>query len=325
MSTNMKVRTTLATATMLVASCARFAVWSAPVKTPSTVRTATATRADGLFWRSFHGGEYERIPDVLDALQAAFLENPGDAVAAARIGWAHVWRLAERARQNPVSPAIAEDAVLGRRYFEEAVRLNPRDARYLGFYGAMLLAEGSTFKDEKLSRRGYFTLQDSIKAFPEFNYFTAGYVMSGLPFDSPRYQEAIDDQWRNLDVCIGEKVDRENPDYRKYMHLETTEGPKRVCWNSWIAPHNFEGFFLNFGDMLVKAGQPEVAVKMYANARLSADYATWRYTAVLEDRVRNAFGYPPPFREDKPSSDAPRIMGQSGFNCMACHENSESD
>jgi len=26
--------------------------------------------------------------------------------------------------------------------------------------------------------------------------------------------------------------------------------------HAWIAPHNFEGFFLNFGDMLVKAGQP---------------------------------------------------------------------
>jgi len=38
------------------------------------------------------------------------------------------------------------------------------------------------------------------------------------------------------------------------MSKKTKEGKKRVCWNSWIAPHNFEGFFLNMGDMLVKSG-----------------------------------------------------------------------
>src|SRR5262245_41481476 len=72
------------------------------------------------------------------------------------------------------------------------------------------------------------------------------------------------------------------------MRLETKDGPKRVCWNSWIAPHNFEGFFLNFGDMLVKAGEPGLAVSMYANAKLTPDYASWPYRDVLEDRMRNA-------------------------------------
>ena len=159
------------------------------------------------------------------ALQGAFVENPSDAVTAAHIGWAHVWRLAERARLDSVPPTIAEEATLSRRYFEEAVNLNPRDARYLGFYGAMLLAEGSTFKDEKLKPSGVFTLLDSIKAFPEFNDFTAGYMMSALPFDSRRYREALEDQWLNLDVCVGEKVNRRDPDYSRYMRLETKRVP----------------------------------------------------------------------------------------------------
>ena len=38
------------------------------------------------------------------------------------------------------------------------------------------------------------------------------------------------------------------------MTLETKEGARRACWNSRIAPHNLEGFFLNMGDMLVKSG-----------------------------------------------------------------------
>jgi hypothetical protein len=36
-------------------------------------------------------------------------------------------------------------------------------------------------------------------------------------------------------------------------------GPKRVCWNSWIAPHN-----------------------------LTTDYAAWPYRDLLEARIANA-------------------------------------
>lgn len=306
---------------ILAAGCARLAVWSAPEKQAAAERSADARRADDLFWQTFHSGDYDKTPATLHALQAAYLDTPNDAVTAAHIGWVHVWRLAERARLDPVPPGIADEAVLSRRYFEEAVRLDPGDARYQGFYASMLLAEGDIHKDEKLTRRGYYTMLDAVEAFPEFNDFTAGYVMSSRPYDSERFKEGLEYQWRNVDVCIGERVDRQHPDYTRYMRLETKEGPKRVCWNSWIAPHNFEGFFLNFGDMLVKAGEPEVAVRMYVNARLTPDYATWKYRDVLEDRLRNAARYVEPFRRDKAAPGEPRIMGQSGFACMACHQN----
>lgn len=116
--------------------------------------------------------------------------------------------------------------------------------------------------DEKLTRQGYFMLKDAIEAWPEFNLFTAGYVMSRLPADSPQLREGLEWEWQNLDICIGEKLDRANPDYTRYMSMETREGPKRACWNSWIAPHNLEGFFLNMGDMLVKAGDWQTAQKI---------------------------------------------------------------
>jgi hypothetical protein len=162
--------------------------------------------------------------------------------------------MSERARLNSIPAASTDDAVMVRKYFTEAVTLDPSDARYLGFLAASILAEGGIHKDEKLTHEGYFMLRDSIQAWPEFNLFTAGYVMSQQPADSPRFREGLEWEWRNLDVCAQEKIDRANPDYSKYMSSETKEGQKRVCWNSWIAPHNFEGFFLNMGDMLVKSG-----------------------------------------------------------------------
>jgi hypothetical protein len=303
------------------AGCARLAVWSAPAKTPTAARTPASLQADEQFWRTLHGGDYARIPTALTALTAAYLANPSDAITAAHIGWLHIWRLAERARLAPaVGPEITDHAVLARKYFEEAVRLDPGEARYLGFYASLLMTEGTIHRDEKLVRRGYYTMRDAVAAWPEFNYFTAGYGAGALPHDSPRFQEGLEAQWRNLDVCVGERVDRANPDYARYMRLETREGPKRVCWNSWIAPHNVEGFFLNLGDMLVKAGQPQTAVVMYRNARLTTEYATWPYRDVLEARITNAASNVEAFRRPEAPPGAPTMMVRSRYACVGCHQ-----
>jgi hypothetical protein len=301
--------------------CGAIAVWSAPEKAPSAQRTPAAARADEVFWRTLHSGAYEQIPEALVALKAAYLADPNDAVTAAHIGFLHIWRLSERARLAPgPGPDITDHAVLARKYFEEAVRLNPKEARYLGFYASLLMAEGSIHKDERLLRRGYFTMKEAVAAWPEFNEFTAGYVAASQPHDSPRFQEGLEAMWRNVDVCVGEQVDRANPDYARYMRLETKEGPKRVCWNSWIAPHNFEGFFLNFGDMLVKAGEPDRAVVMYRNARLSKEFAAWPYKGVLDDRIANAARNVGTFRRQDAPADGPTMMVRSRYSCMGCHQ-----
>jgi hypothetical protein len=182
------------------------------------------------------------------------------------------------------------------------------------------MTEGTIHKDEKLVRRGYYTMKDAVAAWPEFNYFTSGYGAGALPHDSPRFREGLEAQWRNLDVCVGEQVDRVNPDYTRYMRLETNEGPKRVCWNSWIAPHNVEGFFLSFGDMLVKAGDPATAVTMYRNARLSPEYASWPYRNLVDDRIANATRNVEAFRRRPTPPDGPTMMVQSRYACMGCHE-----
>jgi hypothetical protein len=306
---------------LVVAGCGTLAVWSAPDKKPSAPRTPEAEQADRLFWQTLHAGAYERIAASLTALKAAYLADPNDSVTAAHIGFMHIWRLSERARiPGGPGPEITDDAVLARKYFEEAVRLDPRDARYLGFYSALLMSEGTIHKDEKLTRRGYFTMQDAVAAWPEFNLFTSGYGVSAQPYDSARFREGLEAQWKNLDVCAGTTVDRASPDFGAYMKLETKQGPKRACWNSWIAPHNFEGFFLNFGDMLVKSGDPATAVKMYGNAKLTPDYATWPYREVLEARVQNAAANVEVFRSPTQSPSAPKMMVQSTYACTGCHQ-----
>ncbi len=302
--------------------CGFFAVHFAPEKLPSKTRTHAAEQADDLFWKTLHSGQYDQIPTVLNALTAAYLKDSGDAITAAHVAWMHSWRFSERTRMTETPATITDHAVLSRKYFEEAVRLNPDDARYLGFLGGLTVAEGSIHKDEKLVRKGYYILFGSIRAWPEFNYFSAGYVMSQLPSDSEKFREGLEWQWKNFEVCAGEKPDRTNPDYARYMGLYTTEGKKRVCWNSWIAPHNFEGFFLNMGDMLVKSGDWKTARKIYANAKLSADYERWKFRDILEERMAQAEANVARFnaQPDATGRMTKPIMLLSAFACTGCHQ-----
>jgi hypothetical protein len=300
---------------------ARLAVWSARAKSPAISRSANAVKADSVFWSTLHAGAYDRLPDAIEIVTRAYLETPRDAVTASHVGWLHIWRLAEASRLDSAAATITDNVVLARKYFQEAVALDPRDARKVGFLGAAMVSEGTIDGNEKLVRRGYYTLRRGIDMWPEFNLFTAGYVLSRAPADSRQFHEALKWQWDTFDICAGEKIDRKNPDFSKYMKLETRDGPKRVCWNSWIAPHNFEGFALNAGDMLVKSGDWETAQKVYTIARLSSTYSVWPYRAVLEDRVRRA-------RDNVAVFNAPGTGGRSGlmirstFACMACHQES---
>ena len=83
-------------------------------------------------------------------LKAAYLQNPYDAKIAARIGFLHAWSLSERQRLKNIPPQITDNAILAKKYFEEAVRLNPEDARYLGFHSSMMMSEGWIHKDAYL-------------------------------------------------------------------------------------------------------------------------------------------------------------------------------
>lgn len=304
----------------LVAGCARIAVMAAPKKFMSRERTAEAIEADEFFWTHFHKGHYNHIEDILIKLKAAYLNNPNDALTAAHLGFVHFWRLAERARQPNIKPTITDDAVLARWYFEEAHNLNPKDARYTGFLADTMLTLGSIAKDEKITREGYFLGLDAINQWPEFNLFTLGYEMSTKPVADERFKEGLKWQWQTLDLCSKTKINRSHPDYSLHMKNEEDDvhiRKRSVCWNSWIAPHNFEGFFLNMGDMLLKNGEIETAVAIYNNAKLSTTFEQWPYRHILEQRLVFARSAKIGVKEDY----APKpMMIESSFSCMACHQ-----
>ena len=291
-------------------------------KLASTARTPQALQADGLFWKTLHDGDYEHIGAALEATTAAYLADPGDATTAAHVGWLHIWRLAESGRQGRPAPTITDDAVLARRYFEEAVALAPQDARFLGFLASAQLAEAGIHRDPALQARGAANLQAAVQAWPEFNLFTAGYLASSAPADSAEFRAGLEQQWQTMDRCAGRKVDRTRPEGARPAAGPVTTGPQRACWNSAAAPHNLEGFNLNMGDMLVKSGDWRTAQKVYANAKLSSDYATWPFAAELEARIAHAQDNVAAFNGPDAGRGRPgaKMMGLSNAACMACHQ-----
>lgn len=301
--------------------CQFFALMFAPEKKLDNRETPLSKIAEDYFWLNFHEGNYDSIPKMKNLLTAAYLENPGNSILAAHIGFVSMWALSERKRSKDTNNAtIIYNATIAKKFFQESYDLNPNDPRIEGFLGVAQMSEGTINKDDKETIRGYFTLDHAVGDWPEFNDFTMGYMLTQLNKSNSRFNEGIEMFWDNLDVCTENTVSRTNPDYAPYMRLETTDGVKRVCWNGWIAPHNFEGFFMAFGDALVKNGQVETAVKIYNNAKLSKTYNTWKYREFLENRIANAKENVQFFNEQGHTDDNKVIMIKSSFSCMGCHQ-----
>ena len=305
---------------LLLSACEKIALLSTPQKQPIPSNNALATKAELDFWTIFHHGQYNDISKATYELTAAYLQNPNDPKLAAHLGFLHLWKITEYQRSHHKNPMITNEIILAKQFFSDAVKLDPKNPIYQGFLGDSQLIQGTIFKDKKEEVRGYFRLKKAIAAWPEFNYFTAGYPMSNLPASSDHFKEGLEWQWLTLDYCAGKTINRQNPDYRTVMSHETTHGRKRACWNSWIAPYNFEGFFMNMGDMLVKSGDWKKAIIIYNNAKIAKNYSTWPYREELEHKIKNAQTNVKSYQLTSQTPDK-TIMFNSGYGCMACHSN----
>ncbi len=292
----------------------------APAKLASKVRGPAAESASALMWATLHAGDYQSIDKVLPALNGAYLQDPNDARTAAHIGFLHIWRSAESGRLGKPDPTVLQSMAVARRFLEESVRLDGSDARYQGFRASARLAESAMHGDDALRRLGMADMQEAVRAWPQFNLFTLARNLGGAPAGSVPFQQAIDAFWQAQDLCIGGRLPRDDPDMKPFMKLETREGPNRVCWNSWMAPHNFEGFFLEWGDYLVKKGDVAGAKRIYANARLPDSYATWPYREHLESRLRDAELNVERFNAPVGAPDHAPIGRSSPIACVACHQ-----
>lgn len=297
----------------------QLAVLFSPKGAPRADVTENSKRGKSALWDAFVAADYDRLPGVSELLTIAYVENPSRPETALLLGLSHLWRSSERFRIDPTPVSSIDELALAEKYLENALRLDPTDHRIHGWLGSAKVALGAIHADERQLRSGHAMLMEGIRLYPEYNYFSAAYAYSVLPVGHPLFRDAVDYAWKNIDVCIGSKIDRTDPDMRPHMAKFVSEGRKRVCWNSPKAPHAFEGRYLNMGDILAKSGNYPVARKIYEAARLVDSYPEWKLRPVLESRIR--------LMDERLRSPASReplpLFKNSRHSCTGCHVRSD--
>ncbi len=281
------------------------------------------------FWAAYHGNDYNAIPQVETELEAALQNDPDNPTLYALLGAAHFWHIGEFARDaNQQDPALAQDMPDAVTNFGKALDLDYYTKHFIGYIsddhlpgylGITTVHLGQMTNNPNLIAQGDQMLDFAVYEFPEFNNFNRWAAYNTESKDSPAYQKALESLWQGLDSCVGTKIDRANPDLKPYLNVLTSVGRKKACrWGGELAPYSFEGYMLNLGNGLVKAGQVDAARIMFNNARYAGNYNTWPYRSVLESvansdlNARAAF-----YAGGNPKNDPP--LGVPNRGCSYCH------
>jgi tetratricopeptide (TPR) repeat protein len=315
---------------IILAGCTTIIPAITKKKSFNIIDKPVAKEANEYFWNNYHQGNYDSIDNIIAKLNIALLDDPQNLRTTAHLGFVHIWALAERQRLQNANPSITEHIFLSQKYFDEAYHMNPHDTRILGFLADLTLAEGNQLVNKRKETQGYFLGLKSIRQWQQFNRFSIGYIMSNLDTSDKNFQKGLEWQYETIDDCSCEKNTRKT-DYKKAIdNIRKSTDPKihRACWNTWIAPHNWEGFCLNWGDMLVKNGDVNEAIRIYSLAKESDNYQEWPYKNELELRIKNAQNNVSAFNkpiDEQNIKDQQVIMFNSKMACMGCHQMSKNE
>jgi len=313
--------------TASLCGCEKIAIATAPSRVASESADPATTSAQNQFMQLLKNGQYKQLDANIESLTRVYLKQPNDARTNLYLGMAHLWAVAERNRLSPVPARIIDRLTLANFYLGEARALQPDDARIAGFQASARMAMGSVHHDERWKRMGYFEAKDAIREYPEFNLFVLSNSMAQLPPHDPRVNEASDALWRTMDVCFDASFDpaRVNASALQAQIIQAQKhyaaSPRdRACFNSAIAPHNVEGFFLHFGDVLAKTGSETNARIMYQLASSIPSANNWPYQKVAQKRLQKLYDRFERFRHAQSEQDEPEIMARSAYACVACHQ-----
>jgi len=312
---------------MSLSGCDKIAIATSPDRVVSKNTDQNSLGAQNQFMQVLKNGDYDKLDTSIETLTKVYLQHPNDPRTNLYLGMAHLWAVAERNRLSPIPARIIDRLTLADFYLGEASSLQPDDARIIGFQASARMAMGSVHNVERWKRQGYFEAKDAINDYPEFNLFVLSNSMAQLPPRDPRLKEAANALWKTVNACFEKEID---PAHVNSFELEADiiqsqkrfSGTKRdrACFNSKLAPHNVEGFFLHFGDVLAKIGNEANARIMYQLASATPSASNWPYQKVAVNRLQNLSNRVEQFRQAKSEKDEPEIMARSAYACVACHQ-----
>lgn len=292
---------------------------SAADDTTSDNPAVLAEAAKALFWKMFTEQRVDEGALVSQRLESALEANPGDANLVLLIAHSYLWRLAEFGRgTNPDPsqiPGLAGGAEAG---FARAIAQAPEDWRIAGWLGSVMVGNGAASGDSAKVDAGHSLINQGVVEYPEFNGFVQSLVNASYPVGTPQFELALDAMWLNLDSCVGFTVDRAHPIFVEALLSVFDDGVDPACTNTLRAAHNLEGFFLYFGDLLLKANQEVAARAMYDATRASPTFDQWPYRETLVQRESGIQERLAAYATEQPEDDPP-LISEEPFNCSYCH------
>ena len=263
-------------------------------------------------------GDKTALDSVLVALDAAHKAHPDDGQLAFYAGTMRLWKLSELALgvadllRTPSLP----DEILSR--LEQARALIPNDFRVPGFLGLAQVNAGLLVSNQPLIDKGLATLDQAIAQFPAYGHFLRAASTAGMAKDDPLFSQALDDLVALTRECLYEEGDAETA----YVYpREPSQAPiPQVCLDDGIVPHVWEGIFMLYGDMALKAGWSTPRVRaLYRSAQTAPNYKSWPFAPSLEQRIAQGAENARLFADQNPLND-PGLWVTSGHICTGCHQ-----
>lgn len=258
-------------------------------------------------------GEYAKLPELTQTMDAAATAHPDDAEIALYAAVVRLWRLSDSASDKKfdlLQQAVTLNEALMR--FETAKKLAPEDGRIDAWVAILNLNYGTALGDEAQIAKGVKMLEEAVAKYPAFGAFVRGVALAELPRTDPNFQKAMAAIAQTFDEC-GAKFDIENPKLDASM-----ANAGGLCGEVASAPHNVEGVLLNMGDIALKSGKLEAAKKVFEAARSAPGWKTWRYAKDLEQRITDADMLSARYLDDDETND-PVLTSKSGMFCSGCH------
>ena len=303
------------------------------------VAVVRAQQAKDEFWRVFSASSYELAPVVSAQLDAASANLPDDPELVLLAAHSKFWQVVESQRdQLGTSPQTfqmlsqAAGMQLG-----QYMQMRPDDKRPFSWIAPLQFA-GAAATGDMAGLQAAMDLADvGIAQAPGFNNFARLVMEAQLPATHPLYARALDGAYGLLEARFDRTISRDDATSID-MHGLVAAGkcqsdsypsrpaaahgayanPDPTCWNSWLAPHEYEGLWLFLGDTWLKGSHLSAARQAYENATLLPSYVTWPYKDLVHDRLTN-FDELSDRLSDATVDNDPVLINQSEATCSVCH------
>jgi hypothetical protein len=301
---------------LLVAACGANDTGSSTGSTPKPAQSGSTEDATGEAYAALTAGAQDKVTQVITDVDDQVSKDSSDGRAMFYSGIMRFWQLGEEIDipSNPVDELTEAQTMIDR--FRKAQAMLPDDDRAPAFGGLAKVVIGNITSNSDLKSEGMSDLAKGIQIFPSYSHFLRALASAESPADSDDFAAVLPELQAVLDTC-GAKTDASGS-------VEYLKGPLpsalRVCNDDGMVPHVWEGFLMNYGDLLLKAGKgADAARAIYAGAKAAPRFDKWPYASALEDRIDHADDRAALYADSDTTND-PQIWMQEGHICTGCHQ-----